>query len=202
MKPIIETLQSPFYNTQYLFRRKLFSIFGGDIEICNNSGELVLYSYREKAYSYSQDFHIYTDERKIREVLTIIVPKKCREGWLFHVKDAAKDMNIGAIKIGSRPQFTIQEDWVFISRDGQEIGKLIESTVTRGLLHRLIRFLPQRYVAVSSTGKRVAEIRKHFNPLVLKYSLEVVENEPSIDPRLLISAVIITAVEAKVLISP
>jgi len=61
------------------------------------------------------------------------------------------------------------------------------------ILSRLVNLVPQTYVVMSADGREVAQIRQHFNPVVLKYDMAIVDPEPSIDRRLLISAGILLA---------
>ena len=54
-------------------------------------------------------------------------------------------------------------------------------------------YLFRRKVFKLFDGGEVAQIRQHFNPFVLKYSMTIVGPGPSIDRRLLISSGILLA---------
>ena len=111
---------------------------------------------------------------------------------MHYVHDAATDEAIGAIRRKGLKSI-VRDEWILLSNEGQEIGKLTESSMAGVFLSRFINSVPQRYVIVSADGREVVEIKQHLNPFVFKYSMTIVESEPSIDPRLLVSSGILLA---------
>ena len=93
------------------------------------------------------------------------------------MQDAYTKEFVGAVKRkGIKSIF--RDEWVFLSKDGQEIGKLIEESIIGAILSRFINLIPQKYVILTSTGKEVARIIQHFNPFVLKYTMEIKKSLP------------------------
>ncbi|MDY6893208.1 MAG: hypothetical protein SVO26_05800, partial [Chloroflexota bacterium] len=86
-----------------------------------------------------------------------------------------------------------KDEWTFLSSEGLEVGKLSESSMAGAFLSRFINLVPQTYVVTSADGRTIAEIKQHFNPFVLKYTMAIPEAEPAIDRRLLISAGVLLA---------
>ena len=187
----VQGLHSAFQHNYYLFRRKVFKLFGGAFHVYDEKGNLAFYS-KQKAFKLKEDFRVYSDEREMEELLTIKTRQILDIGATYNVQDATTGEQVGAIRRKGLKSI-VKDEWVFLSNEGREIGRLTESSVTRALLSRFINLVPQTYVIVAADGREVAEIRQHFNPFVLKYSMTIVEPEPSIDRRLLISSGILLA---------
>ena len=59
-------------------------------------------------------------------------------------------------------------------------------------------YLFRRKVFKLFDGGEVAQIRQHFNPFVLKYSITIIEPVPSIDRKLLIwSGILLAGIERR-----
>ncbi len=184
-------LHPAFQHNYYLFRRKVFKMFGGAFHVYDESGNLLFYS-KQKAFKLKEDFRVYSDERQVEELLTIRTPQILDFGATYNVQNATTGEAIGAIRRKGMKSI-IKDEWIFLSNESQEIGRLTESSMAGAFLSRFINLIPQKYVIVSADNREVAEIEQHFNPFVLKYSMTIVEPEPSIDRRLLISSGILLA---------
>ncbi len=187
----VKNLHPAFQQSHYLFRRKVFKLFGGAFHVYDENGNLLFYS-KQKAFKLREDFRVYSDEREMEELLTIKTPQILDIGPTYNVQDATTGEAIGAIRRKGLKSI-IKDEWIFLSNEGREIGRLTESSIKGALLSRFINLIPQTYVIVSADGREVAEIKQHFNPFVLKYSMTIVEPRPSIDLRLLISSGILLA---------
>ena len=180
-----------FQHNYYQFRRKVFKLFGGAFHVYDKIGNLLFYS-KQKAFKLREDFRVYSDESQVEELLTIKTPQILDFGATYNVQDATTGEAIGAIRRKGLKSI-VKDKWIFLSNEGQEIGRLTESSIIGALLSRYINLIPQKYVITSADGREVAEIKQHFNPFVLKYSMTIAEPSPSIDRRLLISSGILLA---------
>ena len=187
----VKNLHPAFQQSHYLFRRKVFKLFGRAFHVYDENGNLLFYS-KQKAFKLREDFRVYSDEHLMEELLTIKTPQIIDIGATYNVQDATTGEAIGAIRRKGLKSI-IKDEWIFLSKEGREIGRLTESSISGALLSRFINLIPQTYVIVSADGREVAEIKQHFNPFVLKYSMTIVEPRPSIDRRLLISSGILLA---------
>lgn len=188
---VVRELNPAFQHRQYLFRRKVFKLFGGAFHVFEGNGRVVFYS-EQKAFKLREDFRVYADENQTHELLTIKTPQILDIGATYNVQDSTTGEAVGAIRQKGLKSI-LRDEWIFLSNDGQEIGKLTESSATGALLSRFINLIPQSYVITSARGRTVAEIRQHFNPFILRYSMTMVETAPSIDRRLVIAAGILLA---------
>lgn len=189
-------LHPAFMHDYYLFRKKVFKIFGGAFHSYDENGGLIFYS-KQKAFKLREDFRIYTDESQTQELLVIKTPQILDLGATYNVQDATTGQAVGALRRKALKSI-IQDEWVILSSDGSEVGKLTESSVLGAIASRLINLIPQTYEITSADGKSIAKIQQRFNPFVLKYSLSIFGPDVPIDRRLLISAgILLAAIEGR-----
>ena len=86
----------------------------------------------------------------------------------------------------------IRDEWILSSADGREIGNLMEKSLLGALASRFINLIPQKYTIIAGT-QEVAELKQHFNPFILRYTMNIIVPQSSIDPRLLIATGILLA---------
>ncbi|RLG14807.1 MAG: hypothetical protein DRN66_00995 [Candidatus Nanohalarchaeota archaeon] len=178
-----------FEHRKYLFRRKVFKLFGGAFHVYDEAGNILFYS-KQKAFKLKEDFRIYSDETQSRELLTIKTPQIFDISATYNVKDTTTGEPVGAIRREGLKSF-LKDEWTFLSNDGHEIGKLTEESMSSALLSRFINLIPQKFI-ISANNREIARINQEFNPFVLKYLMTISE-DPLIDRRLLIAAGILLA---------
>lgn len=189
-------LHPAFQHNHYLFRRKVFKLFGGAFHVYDESENLLLYS-KQKAFKLREDFRVYSGESQVEELLTIKTPQILDTWATYNVQDVTTGEAVGAIR-RKGIESIFKDKWIFLSNEGREIGRLTEGSIARALLSRHIGLIPQTYVIVSADGRDVAQFQQHLNPLVLKYNMTIVELELSIDRRLLISSgILLTGIERR-----
>ena len=185
-----------FQLSEYLFRRKVFKLVGGAFHIMDASGNTVMYS-TQKAFRLREDMTIWADEDQSRELLTIKTPQILDFGATYMVMDATTGEDVGAIARKGLKS-VVKDEWMFISAENLQIGTLTESGWARAIISRLINLVPQNYSITSEDGREVAVINQHFNPFVLKYTMSILEPNPPIDRRLLISmGILLCAIEGR-----
>ena len=188
---VAENLYPAFRHNSYLFRRKVFTLFGASFHVYDESGNVVFFS-RQKPFKLKEDFRVYSDESQSQELLTIKTPQILDLGATYYIKDSATQQAVGALR-RQWAKSLIKDEWTFLSQDGKEIGKLTEESWVSAIASRLIKLIPQNYVVIAQDGKKIAEIKRYFNPFVLKYTMNIFEPEPAIDRRLLMAAGILLA---------
>jgi len=192
---VSENLHPAFQHNHYLFRRKVLKFLGGAFHVYDGSGNVVFYS-KQKAFRLKENVRVYSDESQTQELLTIKTPQILDIGATYNVTDATTGRPVGAIRRKALKSI-VKDEWVFLSADGQEIGKLTESSVIAALLSRFVNLIPQRYIILAG-DRQIAGIQQHFNPLVLKYTMTISDLTPPIDRRLLISAgILLAAIERR-----
>ena len=185
-----EKLAPAFTHKEYLFRRKVFTFLGAAFHVYDGNGQLVFYS-RQKPFRLREDFRVYSDETMSRELLTIKTPHVLDIWAAYNVEDPATGEHVGVVKRKALKSI-IRDEWVFIAPDGREMGRLTETSLLGALMRRLVNMVPQSY-AILSDGQEIAQVRQHFNPFILRYSMQITVPQPGIDPRLLVAAGILLA---------
>jgi len=186
-----KNLHPSFRCTRYLFRRKFFKLFGGAFHVYDGEGNPVLYS-RQKAFRLREDFRVYADEARSEELLVVKTPDIFDVWATYGVWDSAAEEPVGAIRRKALAS-VIRDEWTFLSPGGEEIGTLKESSIVGALASRFVNIIPQTYAVTALDGSHAADIRQHFNPFVLKYTMTIPDPDPPIDRRLLVAAGILLA---------
>lgn len=196
--------QDSFQHDRYLFRRKVLRVFGGEFDIYDPNGNMVLYS-EQKSFKLKEDMRLYSDKSKSNELLTIKAKQILDIGATYDVVDPQSGAAVGALRRKGLKSIIARDEWLFLDPQGQEIGMIQEDRLLLGLVRRLLSMvgflallLPQRYT-VSIEGRPVAFIKQHFNPLVLKYTLDLSPDyEKRLDRRLAIAGgILLCAIERR-----
>lgn len=186
----VKGLHPAFQHNYYLFRGEPGGLFGQSSFVYDESEKLRLYSKR-KSFILEGDFRVLGAGRK--ELLTIKTPQPLGAWTTCYVQDSTTGEPVGVLR-RSFFKSIVKDEWIFFSSAGQEIGKLIESSILRAVLSRFTYLLlPQKHAIFSADGRTIAEIRQHFNLFVLKYSMTILEPNPPVDRRLLIAAGVLMA---------
>ncbi|MCD5425979.1 MAG: hypothetical protein LRZ92_05920 [Methanosarcinaceae archaeon] len=112
----------------------------------------------------------------------------------YVIQDIISNIDIGCIKKNSG---FIKDEWVIYSNDNKKIGKMSEQSTILSIIITFMSFIygfigigswlfPENYTIVSSDGMNVAEIKKNQSRSS-KYRLTILQANPPIDQRLLIS---------------
>ncbi|MCL0039018.1 hypothetical protein M1N46_02080 [Dehalococcoidia bacterium] len=189
-------LHPAFRHREYLFRRGVFNVYGGAFHVYDTNGNLAFYAKRNVSKVMRPEFLVYSEGIQKEEFLSIETPKILEGDTTHNVHDTTTGKTVGLIR-RKTVKSIIKDEWVFLSNEGEEVGRLTERNVSGALFARVVSFIPvigdiisipKRFVIVSANDIEVVQIRQHFAPLERKYSMTMVELEPSIDPRLLIAA--------------
>ena len=189
-------MNQAFTKSSYIFRKKVFKLFGGSFKIMDIEGNILFYS-EQKAFRLKEDFRIYSDISKREELVNIKTPQIFDFSATYHVNDSTTGEHVGALK---RKGFKsiISDEWTFLSPDMSEIGKMKEKSLSGALLSRFIKLIPQNYIITDSSEREIAQIKQFFNPFVLKYQLTIPDTKPSIDRRLIIAAgILLCSIEGR-----
>ena len=166
--------------------------------VYDDEDNLVFYS-EQKAFKLREDIRVYSDKEKSNELLTIKTPQILDISATYNVVDSTSGEGVGALQRKGLKSI-LKDEWLFLDVDGNEIGKLTESSTLAALATRFLsNLIPQKYVVTDSSGVPGAEIKQHFNPFVLKYTMTMQEAAgKSLDPRLLLaSGILLCGIERR-----
>jgi len=177
-----------FRRNTYLFRKKVFKLVGGAFHVYDENDNVLFYS-EQKAFKLKEDFRVYSDEGKSQELLIIKTPKILDISATYDVTDGTNGESVGSLKRKGLKS-VLRDEWLLLSTDGQQIGKLIETSIIGAIISRVVDIvpIPQSYSILSNAEEEVVKIKQAFNPFVFKYTMTILKSDPPIDRRLLMAA--------------
>lgn len=159
----------PFAHDRYELRRKFFSPIHQDFRFLGPTGEPVLFG-RKKGFKLKEDIRLYADEARQRELLVIGARSVIDFSGSYDVSDPQRG-RVGVIRRKGLRSI-LRDEWQILDANEQPVAIVQEDSQALALLRRFLsNLIPQTFHAVAG-GTPVAEIRQHFNPLHLRYSLD------------------------------
>jgi uncharacterized protein YxjI len=186
-----------FEHQTYLVRRKIFKIFGGAFHIYDPGGNLAFYS-KLKAFKLKEDIRLYTGEDMQTEVLTITARQMLDISATYDVIDPATNEKVGALRRKGLKSI-LKDEWVFMDASDREIGFIKEDSMALALIRRfLTNLIPQKFHG-EINGMSVCNLKQHFNPFVMKITVDFAPDiNRLLDRRLGIAAtVLLCAIEGR-----
>ena len=195
-KENVQKKESPFNRSFFQFRRKVLRIFGGEFDVYGADKKMILHS-EQKRFRLKEDFVVYPNKESKEELLRIKGRNRINEWGTFDVYDPQTGEHVGSLK-RHWLKSTLRDTWTYHAPTEEEIGKMEESSWRRAIFARLLPGIVTQTYQVKDKDEGVsARIRQHFNPFVLKYSMDVAE-KPKIDRRLLVATgFLLSAIERR-----
>ena len=139
--------------------------------------------------------HIYTDENKSREVLTL----KDRPGAAedMDVMDAATNRKIGSLVMSAESTAENYKDaWSILDADGKPIGKVVEPKLGKALVRELIsNEFSSQHLLITIGEIEVGELRQKKKPLGYELAVDLSKDVSSLlDERMALAIGILMAV--------
>ncbi len=165
-------------------KKHLFT-FAPKVTVVAPDGRTVLFC-QQKILSMKGEMHLYSDETKTQELLTIKGRSVITTTPVFDVLDAQTHQKVGSLqRRGIRSIF--RDQWLILDPNtDQPIGEINEEG--SALLHRFIKLVPQRY-GFMLRGARVGELKQHFNFFAYNATMDLRADTPKVfDRRLAMAA--------------
>ena len=190
-----------FQYDHYFLRRKVFRFFGGEFDIYDPGGNLVLHS-EQKSFKLKEDMRLYSDKSRNYEILSIKARHILDIGATYDVTDSRSSQPVGALRRKGLKSIFARDEWLILDPQDYMIGMIQEDNLFLGLLRRFMGrlsfLLPQKY-SVNIGGEPVAFFKQHFNPFILKYDFNLADDpKKRLDRRLAIAAgILLCAIERR-----
>lgn len=188
---------NPFEHTTYLLRRQVLKLFGGSFRIYNPTGDLSLFA-SLKAFKLREDITIHPDESKCSELLRIKARNIIDFSAAYDVFDGASGEKVGALKRRGMKSL-LRDEWVIMDAMDNEIGQIQEDRMLLAVLRRFLsNLIPQAFHGEMG-GATVFTFKQHFNPFILKMTLDFSPDAANrLDRRLgIAAAVLLCAIEGR-----
>lgn len=189
-------MNTAYTHTEYIIRKKVFSIMGAKLHIYDSSEQLVLYS-QMKAFKLKEDIALYTDESMQKELLRIKARSVIDFSATYDVHDTETGEHIGALRRKGLKSI-LKDEWTILNRHDQEIGKIKEDSTAMAILRRFISIIPQKY-NIEMDDTTIPAFKQNFNPFVTKIIADFSDDPKGmLDRRLgLAAGILLCAVEGK-----
>lgn len=181
----------------YVIRRKVFKIFGGEFHIFDPQGAKIMFS-RQKAFKLKEDIRLWSADQPDREMLTIHARHVIDFGATYDVLDPNEGVKVGALRRRGFKSM-IRDEWTVLDTADQPIAELKEDNLMLALVRRwATNLIPQTYYGTKD-GERMFKFRQHFNPFVMKMTLDFTMDAGHVlDRRLgLAAAILLCAIEGR-----
>lgn len=173
--------------SQYVIRRKFWSIFERVFRVFTGDGQLIMYI-QHPLLKLREEFLVYADEARARPLLRVVSRQVVALNFCYDVADAQTGALLGTVqKRGLRS--LVRDTFVILDPLGIEIGCAQEQGAA--LLRRLLPLLPSRH-AIFVGGEQVAEIRQRFRLFTKEFA---VTTRPSpLDPRFVLAVALLALI--------
>lgn len=183
------TLPHIYRFPQYLFRRRMLKLIGGQVDISTTDGRPV-FCCLQKAFKLKEDISLFTDESKTTELINIKARQIIDFSAAYDVKDVQTGEMIGTLRRKGWSSM-IRDAWEVLDARGQVIATINEDSLVLALVRRLLtNLIPQSFHFQTPTGEILAQAHQNFNPFIHKMDLIMPQGPHAaiIDPRLTLAA--------------
>ncbi len=182
-----------FQLDSYLFRRKVFKLFGAGFHVFDDRGRVVAYS-AQKAFKLKEDISVFTDEAGTTPLLHIQARSVIDFSSAYDIVDPREGRKVGAVRRKGWSSI-LRDTWHLLDDRDQPVAELKETSAGMALLSRFVTLIPQSFRL--GEGSSVVEYNQHFNPFI--YRLQVtISPGCTIDRRVVFATgVLIASIEGR-----
>lgn len=181
---------------QYVLKRKLLKLIGGQFNIYDGSGAQVLQA-NQKGFKLKEEITVCGGPDFKQALFGIYARQVIDLGATYDVRDLQTNAPIGSFR---RKGFNslVRDEWAVFDANGTQVGIVIEDSLALALVRRLLtNLVPQNYDLVIG-DRRYVDLKQNFNPFT--YHLNVIFEVPpqQFDRRLgLAAAILLAAIEGR-----
>lgn len=186
---------------QYTIRRKVLKIFGAAFHVYDENGSVIGYC-KQKAFKLREDIKLYTGEDMSDMLLSLNTQQVIDFGATYAVT-LPDGTSLGTLRRKGMKSSFVRDEWLVFNPEGSEIAKIKETGSIAPYARRYIDyvsvFLPQRFeVTRSSDQKLIAQLKQHFNPIIYRLGVSILEEDDQLDDLLILGAsCLIAAIEGR-----
>lgn len=182
-------------NEQYTIRAKVFDLVP-QFFITDHEGQMVGYC-RQKLFKFKEEIVLYTDRTRETELLRIKARQIIDFGATYDVK-LPNGQSMGSLRRKGLKSTFVRDEYLVFDEHDTQVATLQEDSTFKALVRRFIEyaapFMPQKFHLCDSGGTEIAIYRQHFNPLVFRMSIAVLNDHEQLDDLMLIAIGVLTVV--------
>lgn len=180
---------------QYSIRAKVFDLVP-QFFITDHEGQMVGYC-RQKLFKFKEEIVLYTDRTRETELLRIKARQIIDFGATYDVK-LPNGQSMGSLRRKGLKSTFVRDEYLVFDEHDTQVATLQEDSTFKALVRRFIEyaapFMPQKFHLRDSGGTEIAIYRQHFNPLVFRMSIAVLDDHEQLDDLMLIAIGVLTVV--------
>ena len=180
---------------QYTIRAKVFDLVP-QFFITDHEGQMVGYC-RQKLFKFKEEIVLYTDRTRETELLRIKARQIIDFGATYDVK-LPNGQSMGSLRRKGLKSTFVRDEYLVFDEYDTQVATLQEDSTFKALVRRFIEyaapFMPQKFHLRDSGGTEIAIYRQHFNPLVFRMSIAVLDDHEQLDDLMLIAIGVLTVV--------
>lgn len=180
---------------QYTIRAKVFDLVP-QFFITDHEGQMVGYC-RQKLFKFKEEIVLYTDRTRETELLRIKARQIIDFGATYDVK-LPNGQSMGSLRRKGLKSTFVRDEYLVFDEHDTQVATLQEDSTFKALVRRFIEyaapFMPQKFHLRDFGGTEIAIYRQHFNPLVFRMSIAVLNDHEQLDDLMLIAIGVLTVV--------
>jgi len=190
-----ENMNAAFLPSTFIIKRQGLSI-GGKYKVFLVDGKdpILFVEEKSKWIPPSTIIHVYTDEKKSKEVLTLKDQLSSGSDGM-DVFDTESGQQIGSlISEGETFSELFKDVWTFLDPEGKPYGKIYEKSLGKSLLREMVTHdLPQQ-MDIKVGEIEVGELRQKIKPISYELAVDLTKDVSALlDHRMAIAAAIVVA---------
>ena len=189
-------LTDPFAYNKYRLERQFWRILGASFRIYSPDNSLTFFV--DQRLALREDIHVYADESKAVELLSIQARRILDFSAAYDVWDVRSGQKVGAFKRKGWSSL-IRDSWIIMDMNDNEVGTILEDSQLLALVRRfLTELVPQKFHG-TVLNSEVFHLSQHFNPFLFKMDLDYSMDATNVmDRRMgIAAAVLIAAIEGR-----
>jgi len=185
------------------FRRKFWKVLGAEISIFDPATDRLVGFIHMKAWKLREDIRLYTDKSMQTEIFHIKARQIIDFGATYDVFDSDTGRLITSLRRKALKSAFVRDHWDILDSAGNVTGSIQETSGTLALMRRwltaifelfdlVFMFILQTYdiTTTNKAGQKLpaATIVHRRNPVVVRMSLDMSENQAQLYHRVIIAA--------------
>jgi len=153
--------------------KKILKILGATVRTLDEQGQIVCRA-DQKAFKLKELIHFYADDEKTKQLFSVKARKILDFGTTYDIFNPAGQIIASLRRKGVRSIF-VQDTWILLDAQEQEIGMVEEESGVLAVLRRYIDYValfsPQKF-NVLVDGQNLGHMHQNYNPFTVRYDVE------------------------------
>ena len=184
-----------FSRTNYLLRRRFFSIGGRTFDYKDDATKTQIAYCRMKLFKLKEEITIFADETMNEKLIGIKAQNVIDISAKYDVTDLATGRILGTWQRKGLKSLLV-DTWNLFLPDGRTLELTEDSTGLAVIRRFLFNLIPQTYY-LRDGQKEIAVFRQRFNPLIYRLDVQVLDGDEDLKKLIAAGALLLGAIEGR-----